>query len=118
MEKIAIAKYQEIALKGKNRPWFMRRLAENLRQATQYSGVERVWQGQLMVGLTLVDEGKWPDVRDAVKECFGVAKFYKAYDLPLDLDVLKSQLPSFLDGRSFDSFRISTNRADKRFPLN
>ena len=118
MKTHVIVKTHELALKGKNRPWFMRRLTENLRQATKGSGVERVWQGQLMVGLTLADEERWPEVRELVKDCFGVAKFYKAYDLPQDLDVLKSRLPALLEGRTFDSFRITTNRADKRFPLN
>lgn len=113
----AIVKTHELALKGKNRPWFMRKLTDNLRTATRGSGVERVWQGQLMVGLTLSDEECWPEVKSRIKEVFGVAKFYKAYDLPRDLDGLKAKLPQLLEGRSFDSFRITTNRADKRFPM-
>ncbi len=118
MKTHVIVKTHELALKGKNRPWFMRRLTENLRLVTHGAGVERVWRGQLMVGLTLADEERWPAVKELVKACFGVAKFYKAFDLPQDLDVLKSRLPSLLEGRSFESFRITTNRADKRFPLN
>ena len=114
----AIVKTHELALKGKNRPWFMRKLTDNLRTATKGSGVERVWQGQLMVGLTLSDEECWPEVKSRIKEVFGVAKFFKAYELPRDLDGLKARLPKLLEGRRFDSFRISTNRADKRFPMN
>ena len=114
----AIVKTHELALKGKNRPWFMRKLTDNLRTATKGLGVERVWQGQLMVGLTLQDEDCWPEVKSRLKDVFGVAKFYKAYDLPQDLDGLKARLPELLEGRSFESFRITTNRADKRFPLN
>ena len=114
----AIVKTHELALKGKNRPWFMRKLTDNLRTATKGAGVERVWQGQLMVGLTLEDEDCWPEVKSRLKDVFGVAKFYKAYDLPQDLDGLKARLPELLEGRSFESFRITTNRADKRFPMN
>ena len=114
----AIVKTHELALKGKNRPWFMRKLTDNLRTATKGAGVERVWQGQLMVGLTLEDEDCWPEVKSRLKDVFGVAKFYKAYDLPQDLDGLKARLPELLEGRSFETFRITTNRADKRFPLN
>lgn len=113
----AIVKTHELALKGKNRPWFMRKLTNNLRIATRGSGVERVWQGQLMVGLTLSDEECWPEVKSRLKDVFGVAKFYKAYDLPRDLDDLKSRMPELLAGRSFESFRITTNRADKRYPM-
>ena len=114
----AIVKTHELALKGKNRPWFMRKLTDNLRVATKGSGVEKVWKGQLMVGLTLSDEKCWPEVESRLKEVFGVAKFYKAYELPQDLDSLKARLPKMLEGRSFNSFRITTNRADKRFPMN
>ena len=114
----AIVKTHELALKGKNRPWFMRKLTDNLRTATKGIGVERVWQGQLMVGLTLSDEECWPEVKSRIKDVFGVAKFYKAYELPRDLDGLKARLPQLLEGRSFKSFRITTNRADKRFPMN
>ena len=114
----AIVKTHELALKGKNLPWFMRKLTDNLRIATKGSGVERVWKGQLMVGLTLSDEECWPEVESRIKEVFGVAKFYKAYELPQDLDGLKARMPEFLAGRTFGSFRITTNRADKRFPMN
>ncbi|NQW22822.1 MAG: tRNA 4-thiouridine(8) synthase ThiI [SAR202 cluster bacterium] len=113
----AIVKTHELALKGKNRPWFMRKLTSNLRTATKGSGVERVWQGQLMVGLTLSNEECWPEVKSRLKDVFGVAKFYKAYDLPRDLDGLKARLPQLLEGRSFNSFRITTNRADKRYTM-
>ena len=113
----AIVKTHELALKGKNRPWFMRKLTDNLRTATKGAGVERIWQGQLFVGLTLTDESCWPEVKSRIKDVFGVAKFYKAYELPQDLDGLKARIPQFLEGRSFDTFRITTNRADKRFPM-
>ncbi len=121
MEKLkshVIVKTHELALKGKNRPWFMRKLTDNLRIATRGSGVERIWKGQLMVGLTLSDEECWPEVKSRLKEVFGVAKFYKAYELPQDLDGLKARIPELLAGRTFSSFRITTNRADKRFPMN
>ena len=112
-----IVKTHELALKGKNRPWFMRHLANNLRTATAGTGVGKVWQGHLLVGLSLEDESRWPEVRDRVKECFGVAKFFKAYELPVDLDKVKEVLPGLLNDRHFQSFRISANRADKRFPV-
>lgn len=113
----AIVKTHELALKGKNRPWFMRKLTDNLRIATRGAGVERVWKGQLMVGLTLADEECWPEVKSRLREVFGVAKFYKAYELPQDLDGLKARLPEMLEAHSFRSFRVTTNRADKRFHM-
>ena len=112
-----IVKTHELALKGKNRPWFMRRLTENLRRATEGAGVSRVWQGQLMVGLTLEEVSHWPEVKERVRDCFGVAKFFLAHEFPQDLALIQEALPKMLEGRKFRTFRIETNRADKRFPM-
>ena len=117
MKTHVIVKTHELALKGKNRPWFMRRLTENLRRATADAGVSRVWQGQLMIGLTLEDEGSWPGVRERVRECFGVAKFFLAHEFPQDLGLIREALRERLPELNFRSFRMVTNRADKRFPL-
>ncbi len=117
MKVHVIVKTHEVALKGKNRPWFMRRLAGNLRKATHGTGVQAVWQGHMLVGLTLKDESHWPEVATRVKDCFGVAKFFKAYETTADIGGVKKTLPSLLDGRDFNSFRITANRADKRFPI-
>ena len=104
-------------MKGRNRPWFMRKLADNLRRATQGAGVEEVWQGQMLVGLTLAEDADWRTVSGRVRDCFGVAKFFQAYKLPRDLDGVKNELPALLDHHRFSSFRITANRADKRFPV-
>ena len=117
MKPHVIVKTHELALKGKNRPWFMRRLTDNLRIATKGTGVSRVWQAQLMVGLTLEDEGAWPEVKERVRNCFGVAKFFLAYEFPQDLDLVKEALPTMMEDYRIESFRIETNRADKRFHL-
>ena len=117
MKTHVIVKTHELALKGKNRPWFMRMLADNLRKATQGTEVQAVWQGHMMAGLTLEDEAAWPAVAERVKDCFGVAKFFMAYEVPVSLGDVMEVLPSLLEGRSFESFRISANRADKRFPV-
>ena len=42
-----IVHYQEIALKGRNRPWFIERLSHNLRVATEGLGVTKL---QLILG--------------------------------------------------------------------
>ena len=70
-----------------------------------------------MVGLSLEDDSCWPVVKERVRECFGVAKFFLAHEFPQDLRTIKDVLPAMLEGRKFRSFRIETNRADKRFPL-
>ena len=40
--KSIVVHYQEIALKGKNRPWFVARLVRNLKEATKDLGLKGV----------------------------------------------------------------------------
>ena len=110
-------KFHELALKGKNRPMFIRALADNLRRASQGTGVERVWTKHMMVGLRLGKETDWPLLQERIRDCFGVAKFFHAYQVRPEMEKVKGLLTSLLSERSFDSFRISARRTDKRFPM-
>src|SRR5580765_2430081 len=113
-----VVHYLEIALKGNNRPWFIARLARNLREATADLGVRevRVLMGRIEV--VLDDHARWPHVRDRLSRVFGVANFAKAGRAPLDVDAIAAAIITDLDGRADPrTFRVSARRADKRFPL-
>jgi len=113
-----VVHYQEIALKGNNRPWFIARLARNLRQATADLGVRdvRVLMGR--IELVLDADVSWPAVRERLARVFGVANFAKAGRAPLDVETIASAILQDLDGTiSPRTFRVSARRADKRFPL-
>jgi len=109
--------YHEIALKGKNRPMFVRRLAENLRATTQGLGVQEVRRltGRLM--LVLSPDAVVEDIRRQVARVLGIANFALAYRTSLQLQDLQQAIVQALDGRSFRSFKVHTKRAYKAFPL-
>lgn len=117
MKTQAIIKFHELALKGKNRPIFIRRLVENLRVCLEDTDVQRVWEGHMFIGLTLPDNADWETISNRVKDCLGVAKFYRAAAVDLDLNRVKRYLDSTLKNMPFSSFRITAHRTDKRFPL-
>ena len=113
-----VVHYQEIALKGNNRPWFIARLARNLRAATADIGVTdvRVLMGR--IELVLDGRADWPTVRARLQRVFGVANFAKAGQAPLDVDAIAQAILADLDGHPDPrTFRVSARRADKRFPL-
>ena len=115
--KSIIVHYQEIALKGNNRPWFIARLARNLREATRDLGVRevRVLMGRIEV---LLDENTdWLPVRDRIARVFGVANFAQAGRAALEVDAIAQAILADLGDRSPRTFRVSARRADKRFPL-
>ena len=110
--------YQEIALKGNNRPWFVARLARNLRQATADLGVREVRVLMGRIELVLGEQPEWPAVRQRLGRVFGVANFARAGRAPLDVDTIASAILADLDGMADPrTFRVSARRADKRFPL-
>jgi thiamine biosynthesis protein ThiI len=110
--------YHEIALKGRNRPFFLGKLADNLRRATgDMPGVRvKILPGRLSVDVP--DGVPWDVVRERVAAVFGIANFAPAHEVALDLPALKAAAVASLRGRAFGSFRVTTKRSYKGFPKN
>jgi thiamine biosynthesis protein ThiI len=115
--KSIILHYQEIALKGNNRPWFVTRLARNLRLATKGAGVREVRVLMGRIELLLADGADWKIVRDRITDVFGVANFAIAGRAPLDVDSIAAEILKDVGDLAPESFRVSARRADKRFAL-
>ena len=112
-----LVRYHEIALKGRNQPMFVKHLTENLRRATVGTGVERVWSERMGLHMQLADDASWPAVRDRVRKVFGGVKFALARKVPAEYDAIAEAVAAAADETSFATFRITSNRAHKRFPL-
>jgi thiamine biosynthesis protein ThiI len=112
-----VVHYQEIALKGKNRPWFMGRLVRNLRNAVSDLDVQAVRSLMGRIEIVLGPRATREDVGERIRRTFGIANFSYAGRTPLDLDLLAAAILRDLESRTCNSFRVSARRADKRFPL-
>ena len=112
-----VVHYQEIALKGKNRPWFLGRLVRNLRQAVSDLDVASVRALMGRIELVLGPSAAPEAVGERVSRVFGVANFSYAGRASLDLDDIAAKVLADLGERTCASFRVSVRRADKRFPL-
>lgn len=112
-----VVHYQEIALKGRNRPWFISRLVRNLRRAVAGLDVQRVSPRMGRIELLLGPNAQWEEIRDRLRHVFGVANFSRAGSAPLDVETLARRILDELGGHNPSTFRVSARRADKRFPL-
>jgi thiamine biosynthesis protein ThiI len=112
-----VVHYQEIALKGNNRPWFVARLARNLRLATKDAGVREVRVLMGRIELVLDETADWTTVSDRLSHVFGVANFARAGSAPLDVEAIAAGILKDLGDQPVSTFRVSARRADKRFPL-
>lgn len=113
-----VVHYHEIALKGRNRPFFINRLVRNIERATADLPVKRVvpLPGRLLVELG--DGAAWPRLRDRLSKVAGIANFSPIQRVELDIDSLSEKVVAAVSDRPFQSFRITTRRANKRFSLN
>ena len=108
--------FHEIALKGKNRPFFLKRAKAHVRRALKGLGValEGEWPMALLFRLP---EEAWPEAKARLQDTLGVERFARVHRTPPDLEALKAALEKALEGQAFGSFRITAKRSDKAFPL-
>ncbi len=117
MSPTVIVHYHEISLKGGNRPLFLRRLARNLKDATAGSGVRGARQLPGRLVLDLLPDADWSALRARIGTVFGIANFALARSVPPSLPAVKEVVLAVLEGRRFDSFRITARRVFKVFPM-
>lgn len=131
MRSCVLVHYDEIALKGRNRPSFVARLGRNLAQATRGLGgvqVRRV-PGRLVLGWTdLADDGglgdgmaslqgMWDEICARLQTVFGVAYFAPALMVRPALAELEAATTALVAGRQFGTFAVAARRGNKGFPL-
>ena len=116
MNNSIVVHYQEIGLKGKNRPWFLARLVRNVRRAVSDLDVKAVRVLMGRIEIVLGPTASRDEVGVRLRRVFGIANFSYAGRAPLDLGVIADAVLGELAGRECQSFRVSARRADKRFP--
>ncbi len=111
-----VVHYNELALKGRNRPWFVRMLVGNIRTALAGLAVPAV---RSVMGRIEIEMGpaSWEAVRERLRTVFGIQYYSYAGSGPLDLDELSRVIVVDLGDRHPSSFRVTARRTDKRYPL-
>ena len=121
-----VVHYKELALKGRNRPWFVQRLVANLRVALAGLDVRAVRSGMGRIHIELgplsaLDRGparfRWEEARDRIRRIFGIANFSYAGRAPHEFKTLASAILADLGDMHVESFRVTARRADKRLPF-
>ena len=109
--------YHEISLKAGHRPMFLRYLRHNLDRATVDLQPVRVVQfpGRLMLDL---EGNPTPEaVKERVTHVCGVANLALAQRVASQMDAIKAAVGRMIEGRQFESFRITARRAFQTYPL-
>ena len=108
--------YSELALKGKNRPWFIHRLVRNLHAALAGLHVKEIRTPIGRIEVVLGQESTMAEIRVRLSRVFGVANYSPAIHVPLDFagmaEAIVSQLPPKESARTF---RVHVRRSDPKF---
>src|SRR5947207_13356366 len=86
-----VVHYNELALKGKNRPWFVRMLVRNIQTALAGLSVPvvRSVMGRIEIELGPAD---WNAVRERLKTVFGIQYYSYAGNATPDLDEMAATI--------------------------
>ncbi|MEM2087444.1 MAG: tRNA uracil 4-sulfurtransferase ThiI [Thermoproteota archaeon] len=118
MRRICVIHYSEIGLKGRNRPFFEKKLAENVKHALNGvtdAKVERL-QGRLVFPIEEADPQK---IAERLTRVFGVSWFAFASVVEPSADsigriVMEEASKSVKQG---ETIKVEVKRADKKFPV-
>jgi thiamine biosynthesis protein ThiI len=111
-----VVHYKELALKGRNRPWFVQVLVRNLRTALGGLDITRVRSVMGRIEIDLGPGTSFDDARERVRHVFGIANFSLAGRSTHTFQQLADAILADLGDRQPSSFRVSARRADKRIP--
>ena len=113
---MVVVRLGEITLKKRNRPLFIRQLGRNIRRATRGLGIRDVEWGPNRILIRPGPKLDWPELRERLARVFGIANFSLCEGLPWDIDVIREGVLRMAAEQRFESFRITVQRSDKRFP--
>jgi thiamine biosynthesis protein ThiI len=116
VDRFIVIHYNELGLKKGNRDYFENALCSNINTVLQDCGAERAKRISGRVLLPLKPDSDVPEIKSRLGRVFGIAYFGEAWASPQAVENLEANAWTLIEGRTFNSFRIDTRRADKTFP--
>ena len=112
-----IVHYGELALKGRNRPWFVSMLVRSIRACLKGLDVKdvRPMVGRIVIRLNGGGDAQWEEVRARLSRLPGIGNFSRATHVAPDLGAIAAAVAATVSGRAAATFRVRARRADKRF---
>ena len=116
---LILVRYGEIALKGKNRPFFTKRLGRNIRACLKKNELqgEVYKEGQRI--FVLVEDGEVEKALAALQDVFGIVSLSPVHQVPADIEAIQEEALRLAHRVGLDaqkSFHTAARRADKTFP--
>lgn len=111
-------RFGELSTKGKNRKGFITKLKRSVKYATrEFKGLEvQSTRDRMYIILNDVD---YKPVSEKLVKVFGIQSFSPVMIVEKDIDAIKEAALQYVKGlsREIATFKITTKRADKKFPM-
>ncbi|MGI6173436.1 MAG: tRNA uracil 4-sulfurtransferase ThiI [Christensenellales bacterium] len=112
MRQVLLVRFGEVYLKGQNRPFFLKRLTENVRRAVAPIG-GTAWLSDSRIYVADCDI---QSAISRVKKVFGIHSVSPAWELDKDFDKICEVSAEIMRGKT-GTFKVFARRSDKAFPV-
>ena len=115
-DKFFIIHYAEVGLKGKNRIYFERKLARNIRLSLQGTGYAEVKRLHDRIAVYLNQDTDIEKIEKRLHHVIGIAHFELVVRTNKNVDEIKKTALLLTKDRDFETLKVETKRTDKSFP--
>jgi len=121
--KILIVRVGEVALKGMNKPYFERMLAERISKRLEMAGFgdAEVKRQEGLIFVRFDRSLEYNALASEIGKVFGVASISPAVEAASDLESIGREavdlMMEMIDERGAKTFKVEAKRADKSFPI-
>ena len=115
---VILVKVGEINLKGQNRPYFERRLMDNIRNAL-YGSEAQVSIAQSRIYVKNISDDFLDEALDRLTRVFGIHAVSPALQVEKNMEeIMRTAVKMLMDARiEKGTFKVKARRADKHFPI-
>lgn len=112
---VIVAHYHEVGLKGGNRDYFEKRLADNIRNALKETGYRRVQKITGRILVHLADNSNLQQMTERLGRVFGLSHFSPAISTDAEMDKLVESALLLADASEFESFQVRARKGHSSF---
>lgn len=111
----------EIVLKGKNRGYFERKLMEQIKNVTNQFENVKIFRDQGKIFVESKNEKDISIIIDKIKKVFGIVQISPCIKVEKDIEIIKEKTIDIFkyikNIKNIRTFKVATNRTDKKFPI-
>ncbi len=116
-----IVRYGEVALKGRNKPYFERMLIERIKKVTKDLNDIQVVREEGLIMVYAPEELPAEEITRRVTRVFGVDTVSPAVEVIPNINVINeaaiSYVQKLIDEKGIKTFKVEGKRSDKSFPI-